>query len=460
MSETAVTTESKEAGAEGSAEKVNFFTVLKNRNFRNLWLGQIVSQMGDYFAFLAILVVVGGFSQDVGQTTQQVSGVMIATTLPRLLFGVLAGVFVDRWDRRLTMLASDLIRPVLTLAMIPAFMSKNLLLMYVLAFVMSAVGTFFNPAKGALIPKMVPQEHLTAANALSQTSLTMAFVLGPALAGATFFLLGAGNEWMAFVLDAISFLVSAVAIWMVRMPKEDTKPAAETPAEGSALARVGRELAVGLKALAFNRVIATLSVVFGVTMLGVGALNVLWVSFLKSGFGFTDSAELGWRFAVIDVAFFGGMVIASVLVGNLLSNRPPKDFVVWGLIVAGAATLPIGYLPNYWLVVALMFVVGLAVAPINTGVMTLMQIVVPNNQLGRVGGGMGTVSETASLSSMALAGVLGAMIGIPMVFFIAGVMCMLGGTVALLGVPSVTLKDVPQGDASTASPDLREARAA
>src|SRR5215203_6775975 len=121
-------------GAEAVAEPVNFLTILRNRNFRNLWIGQVVSQMGDYFAFLAIMVVVGSFSQDVGETTQQVSGVLIASALPRLLFGVLAGVFVDRWDRRLTMLASDLIRPALTLAMIPAFMSKNLWMMYTLAF--------------------------------------------------------------------------------------------------------------------------------------------------------------------------------------------------------------------------------------------------------------------------------------------------------------------------------------
>jgi DHA3 family macrolide efflux protein-like MFS transporter len=452
--------ETKQSEIQASAERVTFFTILRNRNFRNLWLGQVISQMGDYFAFLAIMVLVGGFSKDVGVTTQQVSGVMIATTLPRLLFGVLAGVFVDRWDRRLTMLASDLLRPALTLAMIPAFMTQNLWLMYLLAFTMSSVGTFFNPAKGALIPKMVEPDHLTAANALSQTSMTMAFVLGPALAGATFFLLGAGNEWWAFVLDAASFLVSAFAIWRIRLPKEATKPASETPAGGSAFARVGKELMVGIKALAFNRVMATLSVVFAVTMLGVGALNVLWVSFLKSGFGYTDAAELGWHFAMIDVFFFTGMVLASVAVGNFLSNRPPKDFIVWGLILAGACTLPLGYLPNYWLVVAAMFLVGLSVAPINTGVMTLMQIVVPNNQLGRVGGGIGTISDTATLGSMALAGVLGSVLGIPLVFFLAGLMCILGGTVALLALPSLTLKDAPTEEPMVPDFDATGAQAA
>src|SRR5919199_3903957 len=111
MSEIAEISEARHESADASSKRVTFFTILRNRNFRNLWLGQVISQMGDYFAFLAIMVVVGSFSQDVGQTTAMVSGVMIATSLPRLLFGVLAGVFVDRWDRRLTMLASDLIRP-------------------------------------------------------------------------------------------------------------------------------------------------------------------------------------------------------------------------------------------------------------------------------------------------------------------------------------------------------------
>lgn len=427
-----------------ATQNVNFFTILRNRNFRNLWFGQVVSQMGDYFAFLAIMVVVGSFSDDIATNTAQVSGVMIASALPRLLFGVLAGVFVDRWDRRLTMLASDLIRPALTLAMIPAFLTQNLWLMYALAFSTSAVGTFFNPAKGALIPKMVPTEHLTAANALSQTSMTVAFVLGPALAGATFYALGSGNEWIAFVLDASSFLISAVAIWLIRMPKEDTRPAVESPTEGSAVGRVVSELVVGLKALAFNKVIGTLSLVFGITMLGIGALNVLWVSFLKDKYSITESGELGWRFAVIDIAFFSGMVIASVLVGNFMSNRPPKDFIVWGLIVAGLSCIPIGYLPDYWLVVVAMFVCGFAVAPINTGTMTLMQIVVPNHQLGRVGGGMGTVSETASLTSMGLAGLLGSVIGIPTVFLLSGVLCTLAGVTALVGLPALTLKDTPQ----------------
>src|SRR6476646_10884345 len=102
MSEISNISEAVHDGAAIKEERVTFLTILGNRNFRNLWVGQVISQMGDYFAFLAIMVVVGSFSDDMSVTTAQVSGVMIASTLPRLLFGMLAGVFVDRWDRRLT----------------------------------------------------------------------------------------------------------------------------------------------------------------------------------------------------------------------------------------------------------------------------------------------------------------------------------------------------------------------
>jgi MFS family permease len=344
--------------------------------------------------------------------------------------------------------------------MIPAFLMQNLWLLYALAFAMSAVGTFFNPAKGALIPKMVPQEHLVAANALSQTSMMAAFMLGPALAGATLALVG---NWIAFILDACTYLISALAIWRISMPKEDTQVSQQSLEDrpqttGAALRQVWTEYVIGLKALALSKAIAVLALVFGITMLGVGALNVLWVAFLESGFGYSsETGELAWRFAVVDIAFFGGMVGASIVVGNFMSNRSPKDLILWGLIVGGATMVPLGYMPDYWGVVGLMFLTGLAIAPINTGSSTMMQILVPNEQLGRVGGGIGTVSETASIISMSLAGVLGAAWGIPVVFVLSGVLCILGGLLALVGLPHVGLKDHPAFEEGVATPFGEEA---
>ncbi|MBF6613314.1 MAG: MFS transporter [Chloroflexi bacterium] len=435
------------AGENENTPKVTFITVLKNGSFRNLWLGQIVSQVGDYFAFLALLVVISGLSKDLQSTTLAVSGIMIASTLPRLLFGMLAGVFVDRWDRRRTMLTSDLLRAALTLAMIPAFLDKNLLALFALTFAMSAVGTLFNPAKGALIPKLVPKEQLLSANSLSQSSQMLAVLIGPALAGTTLKLAGTGNEWVAFLVDSLSFLISATAIFFISVPPEkasDTQPSASGPEKG-AVRRVWEELLVGLKTLMLNRTVGTVTAILGITMLGMGAVNVLWIIYLKTRFGL-EGAELAWRLSILDIAFAAGMIMSSVITGNVLSNLAPKWFCVGSLLGIGVMLAVFGYLPDYWTIAASIVLLGAFVAPINTGVSTLIQIVVPNEQLGRVNGGVGTVIDTATLGSMSLAGVLGAMLGIPVVFLIAGVICLLMGVTAWLVLPAITLKDKPEED--------------
>ncbi len=422
------------------AARATFLTVLRHAGFRNLWLGQIVSQIGDYFALLALMVVVSGFSNKAADTTQAVSGLMIAFSLPRLLFGVLAGVFVDRWDRRRTMLGADVTRGVLALALIPAFLTHNLLLVYALAFVMSAFGTLFNPAKSAIIPRLVPTEQLTAANALSQTSQMLATFIGPALAGLTFAAVGKGNEWVAFAVDGLSFAVSAVAVWSIAAQVGSAPARPVTSDDTGAVRRVWDELRVGLRALLGSRTMATLSAVMGITMLGIGAMNVLWIVYLKTRFGF-EAADLAGRIAILDIAFSAGMVLVTVLVGNLLSGVAPKWLVVGGLTIGGLLLLPIGYIPDYWLLVALMFGIGLGVGPINAGISSLMQIVVPNSQMGRVSGGFGTIIDMSMLLSVSMAGALGGWLGIPAVLLLSGLFCIGGGVLALTSLPALTLKD-------------------
>lgn len=431
-----------DAQAQPAQEKITYLTVLRNTNFRNLWLGQVVSQIGDYFAFLALTVVVSGFSDNAEETTFAVSGMMLSFTLPRLFFGLLAGVFVDRWDRRRTMLVSDFLRSGITLLMVPAVLSGNLWAIYALAFAMSTVGTLFNPAKGALIPELVPVEHLISANSLSQTTQMLAILIGPGLAGSTLWLVGAGNEWVAFVVDSASYLVSAVMIWLVRAPvRAVVQAAGEAAARGfGAVQQVWRELLVGLKALFFSRTMATLAVIFAFVMLGIGAINVLWVVWMKEHFGYVDT-ELAWRFSVLDIGFGAGMMVSSMVAGNIFSNVAPKWFLVVSLAGTGASLVAFGFMPDYLWLFADTVLMGVFVAPINTGIMTLMQIVVPNRQLGRVGGGFSTLGDTASVISVGGAGVAAATLGIPMVFAIAGALCLAMGIASWALIPSLTLKD-------------------
>ncbi|MEA2575800.1 MAG: hypothetical protein QOH93_3098 [Chloroflexia bacterium] len=427
-----------------AAPKANFFTVMRNTGFRNLWAGQLVSQIGDYFSFLTTMIVVSSFSADPQFTTLAVSGMMLANSLPRLLFGMLAGVFVDRWDRRTTMLVSDLVRVGLALGMIPAVITQNLWALYALGFLLSAVGTLFLPAKGAIIPALVPKEQLLVANSLTQSTMFLSILLGPALGSLTLALAGDGNQWVAFLVDAASYVVSAIAIWMIRVPKELTSPSrAEAPvSEASAVRRVWDEMVVGIKLMFVNRTMSTLAVVFMVTMLGIGAVNVLWVVYLKTRFGYGET-ELAWRFGLLDIFFASGMLAATVVAGNFLSHASPKWFIVVPLIGAGVFIAPTGYVPDYVVLAVLTLGTGIFVAPINTGATTLMQIVVPNEQLGRANGGISTITESASVTSMSLAGFLGWLVGVPAVFLMGGLLCIAAGILAWVRLPALTLKDMP-----------------
>jgi MFS family permease len=368
------------------------------------------------------------------------------------------------------MIVADVVRAGLSLLLIPAFMAHNLLLIYAVAFTLSAFGTLFNPAKGAVIPLLVPAEQLTAANALSQTSQMLSTFIGPALAGLVFNLAGKGNEWVAFAINSASFVVSAVAVWSIRanagkapaggipnlspqpppLEGESTAISPPPPGVGSGERAVGpvrqvwHELLVGMRTLFGNRTMATLTAVLGITMLGIGAINVLWIVFLKTRFGFQD-AELAGRVAIVDIAFSAGMVLASGIVGNVLSGVAPKWLVVWGLILSGLELAVIGYFDNFIVVTLIMFGIGLCVGPINAGITSLMQLVVPNEQMGRVGGGFGTMIDMAMLLSVSLAGAFGSWLGIPIVFTISGVLSIGAGLLAVAFLPALTLHDKVAG---------------
>src|SRR5262249_49707110 len=132
----------------------------------------------------------------------------------------------------------------------------------------------------------------------------------------------------AFIADSASFIISAIAIWLIAVPHEESLATDKSQLVTSLgpVRQVWQELMVGLKMLVLNRTVSTLTVISALTMLGVGAVNVLWVVFLKTKFGF-EGSELAWRLGLLDIAFAVGMIIASVLVGNVLSHLAPKWFI-------------------------------------------------------------------------------------------------------------------------------------
>ena len=184
----------------------------RNRNFRQLWLGQVVSQMGDWFDTIALYTIIlnlTGSGRDVGL-------LLVARFVPSFLFGPISGVVADRFSRRTIMIVSDILRAIVVLGFLLVRRADQLWIIYVLTVFQLALSTFFEPAKTAAIPSIVADRELVAANAISSVTWSIMLTLGAAIGGV---ITGWFGTNAAFILDALSYLLSAALIFTVRLPR-------------------------------------------------------------------------------------------------------------------------------------------------------------------------------------------------------------------------------------------------
>lgn len=415
-------------------------SVLSNPNFRNLWLGQTISQVGDGLTNLALLIVINQLTG----STAAVAVMTMAIALPQLLFGLLAGVFVDRWDRKRILIVSDLLRSVLVLGLIFVRRPEDVWMFYVLGFLQAAIGTFFDPAKSALVPDLVGRESLLAANGLSQTSRVLAGVVGAALAGVIVGTTGQG--WPAFMLDALSFIVSTFLILRIVVPARQPQVAASSGAS-----QVWAELREGLSFIFSQRTLTGVTLTFAVTMLGLGAVNVLFVPFLINILK-VPTAALG----VVEAAQVVGMIVGSGLVATLATRLKPTQMIVGGVTLLGVLIAGVGASGELWMVLLGLLGVGLVLMPVQAAASTLMQSLVPTEKRGRAMSVVNTVITLASVISMGASGVLGDVLGVRQMFYLAGGISVLSSLVAAFLLKEI--KPLPQSNAevSTLTPAVAE----
>jgi len=195
---------------------IGYFELLrKNEPFRNLWLGQVVSELGDWLNSIAIYALILKLS-DSGMA---MAGAMMAKLLPIVLISPIAGIVVDRIDRKIVMIASDLLRFVVVLGFLFVQDQSTLWFIYALVILEISLSGFFEPARSAIIPSLVPKEHLVTANALSGSTWSVMLAFGAALGGVIVSLFGIQ---VAFIIDACTFLISA---WFISKIPSVTKPA-------------------------------------------------------------------------------------------------------------------------------------------------------------------------------------------------------------------------------------------
>ncbi|MBE3037264.1 MAG: MFS transporter, partial [Chloroflexi bacterium] len=379
--------------------------LLNNPNFIFLWIGQAVSATGDYFTLLVIPIFINRLTGSV----MLVGLSFIFTALPALVLGPVAGVFVDRLDRRKVMIASDVLRGVLMLSLLTIRDASQVWVVYLVGFLVSCTAQFFFPARAAVMPLIVtnPQDWL-AANGILRVIQTMGMLAGPALAGIT---IGHWGEPVAFIADGTSFLISALAIFFMKVPR--TTPG-NIPGSGT-LSGVWNDLRDGLAFLFVNRTALGVLICMTMASLGFSTVNMIWIPYLQQRYG-VGASGLG----IADAALGVGMLVSGLLVGQLARRMSKTVISAGGLVLIGLIYITIILLPAFGWIIAWQFLGGLALTPMQSALDTITQLVVPDLKRGRVTSAMNAAYSTAGLVSMALASLFGDAVGLGAVFLIVG----------------------------------------
>ena len=392
----------------------NLIQAFKIRDFRALWLGQFVSQIGDNFALIAALVLI----QKLSGSPVWLSVTAVAMTLPQLLFGLLGGVFVDRFDRKQVMVVSDVLRAGAILVLISVQTPDRLYLLPLVAAFMSTVGVFFNPARNAVIPNIVSKEMLLTANGLIQASQMAAIIVGSSLAS---IIIATAGPAAAFALDSVTFIISALAVASMNIPPLNNSHVKE--AEGL----IWPHLKEGFAYIKRHKPIQVVLVTASVATLGIGSIAVLGVVYVEKALG--ASAE---SFGFLNSLQGFGMIAGGLSLGFLSRLIGPHHLVGVAMGALGMAILLFAFSPRFEVAMAAALLIGACVVIARATLAALLQGMVADETRGRVESTVNTGIGFSTALAMGFSGVLGAAIGVRTVFVLAALSTMAAGVTAAI----------------------------
>jgi MFS family permease len=433
------------------APATNRVSVLINRNFALLWSGQAISILGD-LVFTTTITVWVGIVLARGQSwgALAVSGTLVAAALPPLLLAPLAGVLVDRCNKRQLMIAMDAVRAVAIFGLLalPLFGTRHWsplsqwLVMCGVVLLVSCCEQFFRPSMTALIGDLVPPPLQPRAMGLGMVSLSLAAIAGPPLA--TLVLFRVGLQW-ALLFNAFSFLISCLSIVAIH-----PVPYMQETEDHTAQRRFFREFGTGLRYFLGNRKLRTLTVALVIALFGAGAFQALDLFFVTRNLH-APAADYG----LLDAAQGLGMLLGAVL-ASIFSARAGLTRVVWSaLVITGLLALVYARLTSFLPAAMLVFVLGIPLASISVAVQPLVLSLTPRDLIGRVLAIITPITTLAGMLGVALTGYLDSVVlrsfhavalgqhfgPIDSIFSAAGLLAVLGGIYALAGLRGRTVPD-------------------
>ncbi|GCE11957.1 MFS transporter [Tengunoibacter tsumagoiensis] len=394
--------------------------LLINRNYAFLFTGQIISQIGDQIStYTLVLWIVTIIADGQSWAPLAMSGVLVISMVPSLLVGPLAGVFVDRWDNRLTMIRMDVIRALLSFSLVfftgiipwPFFTSGHPPLLvqlgaiYVVTFLNSICSQFFSPANMGLLAKIVPQESRPKAAGLSQTMQAFAAIVGPPLAAPLLFTMGL--QW-ALLFDAFTFCISFFTIWVINTPIVTQEKVVNST--------LWNEFTEGLRFSFGNHLIRTIIIASFIATFGAGAFDALYIFFLPNNL-YTPVSFAGF----VGAALGGGMIGGAFVGGKFASKIGLKRLLYLSLAGLGLCVIIMSRMTSFIPALPLFFIFGALLAAMRVAASPLLLNETPPKLIGRVISVLTPLSLFASLFSAISAGYVASVLLAKVHFQIAGI---------------------------------------
>ncbi len=392
-------------------EPLSMAAVLRIPTMRRLWYAALVSTFGD---FLALFAVIGVLTFQLRATPQQVTGVQISYMLPIAILGVLAGVFVDRWPLKLTLVASDFTRACLCLLLITC---HDIFSFYLVLASISVVSSFFGPAQGVTLRTVVPLHGLRSANALMQQVMFGMRIIGPAIAALLVATFGAKS---CYIADSASFVASGCLIASLALSRPqaaatlDKTPNAPAP---QGITRVLADMRVGINFILHHAGILFVMLAMASGMFVIGCFGPLIAIYVRDSLH-ASTRTFGVASAMIGIGMFVG-INALTVVAKKIRNA---ILVYSGLAGIAVALCLLTLLVHVWSTIAANLIIGFAVAAIIVPATTMMQQETPPALMGRVGSTFMSLIFTAQISGLILSGLVANRIGVRHVFGLCAIL--------------------------------------
>ena len=379
--------------------------VMRIPMMRRLWYAQVVSVFGD---FLALFAVISILTFKLHATAQQVTGVQIAYMLPIAILGILAGVFVDRWPLKPTMVSSDSIRAGLCLLLLAATQIWHF---YVILAAISVVSSFFGPAQGVAIRSAVPLHGLRSANALIQQVMFGMRIIGPAIAAFMVAYLGAAS---CYILDSVSFVGSAcliASVVFVTAGKAAPKPTVPNAESTSVIGKIWLDMKQGISFIVHHAALLFVILAMAAGMFVIGCFGPLIAIYVR------DSLHASTKMFGIVSPMIGLGMLLGVNGLNAFGKKLSNTLLVYsGLCGIAIGLVILTLLPHVWSTLVGNFIIGIAVAAIIVPAQTLFQQATPPELMGRVGSTFISIVFAAQIAGLVLSGVLTQHMGVRRVF--------------------------------------------